>query len=229
MRSTLPERAAALRARRLLAAALCGALVSATLPAAASREDAGTRRFGTRDYFAGVLLGEGPVADLFPEVWANPQYLEAIEQLKPGQRDLARVARLRLLAEIEARHPALLSEFAESLSSGDPVRVDRALRKGAAAMMETAAAVRGVDPQAAHRAGPGGDCVIVVVYRLAFAISELAAAVNVAAAINVAVAVNAFTYMNIHTQEEVAPNASLRQEMYVALIVERLTAESLSM
>lgn len=78
--------------------------------------------------FRGILLGDGPVAKLFPEVWESPpldRFMRLAEE-QGSQKDAA-AAKQRIIDALRAQDPTFFSRFATELQSGDRVRTQQAV------------------------------------------------------------------------------------------------------
>lgn len=108
-------------------------LVLLMIPATAGISSAQASTTSQRPYdgetiFRGLILGDGPVAKLFPEIWQDPQvlaYRQRAEQQNSAEQIAA--ARQKLIHTLRGQDPTFLSRFGTEMQSGDPVRVEGAL------------------------------------------------------------------------------------------------------
>ena len=78
--------------------------------------------------FRGVLLGESPVADLFPEYYPNPIRESDINAADPAAK-ARKDTEEELLSKFRAQFPSFFHRFAEDLQSGERIRISRALEE----------------------------------------------------------------------------------------------------
>ena len=115
--------------KKVLAAVLALLMISATAGiSSAQTATTSQRTYDGETIFRGLVLGDGPVAKLFPEIWQDPQVLayrqRADQQSTPEQRS---AARQKLIDLLRVQDPTFFSRFGTEIQSGDPVRVEGAL------------------------------------------------------------------------------------------------------
>jgi SdpC family antimicrobial peptide len=78
--------------------------------------------------FRGVLLGESPVADLFPEYYPNPISESDINGSDPAAK-ARKDTEEELLSKFRAQFPSFFRSFGEDMQSGDRIKISRALEE----------------------------------------------------------------------------------------------------
>ncbi|OWL95507.1 hypothetical protein CBQ26_12175 [Deinococcus indicus] len=146
------------------------------------------QKFSGQQIFKGVVLGSGPVAELFPEIWKSEQYLAALREVTPEQMAERTVLEDQLMADVETKFPGFFAEYKTEMTSGDPYRVQRIVRE-AGEKMKVVLADRGINVNAAvaeveNDNSLHGTCVWAVV-TAAGAFHVVALYVNFFAAVNV--------------------------------------------
>jgi SdpC family antimicrobial peptide len=91
-----------------------------------------SQSFTGEQIFRGILFGEPPVSQLFPEIWAG----DAARQSLDTKDKIIAVNELKegVVAEIISSDPAFLSYFGQEMQSGDHLRVQAALREASQRM-----------------------------------------------------------------------------------------------
>lgn len=129
--------------------------------------------------FKGLYLGQGPVADLFPEVWEGAEEYrehaipaEDMQEVMLALSDYADT----MIEDIAAANPGFFSSFAVEIQSGDHLRIEAAVLDGAYKLVEAIAADLGVAPEDLKPFDPTQNLVIIVVV-LAAALAAVSLAV----------------------------------------------------
>lgn len=78
--------------------------------------------------FRGVLLGESPVADLFPEYYPNPIRESDINAPDPAAK-ARKDTEEELLSKFRTQFPSFFRSFAEDMQSDDRIKISRALEE----------------------------------------------------------------------------------------------------
>jgi SdpC family antimicrobial peptide len=198
---------AAAAAVAVLAACSEGARQSPTAPRVHA-----ARQWDGESLFRGLVLGDGDVAQAFPEIWAGRQVESPT--WTPAERLRVRQARTALVASMRRSDPQFFDRFGQALNSGDPVRIDAAMEDARAVL------TRVVAPHGFPRQKPDGSdkgaCVTLAVA------ANVALAVNVAAAWNIAVYANAVYNENFFWEYQQVDRSPLQHDQAVALIASRL-------
>lgn len=109
--------------------ALCIALLGVPVVAGADSPpaSAASQSFTGREILRGLMFGQGPVADLFPEI---TEILRSLEKRIPAsERDRFHRAQDALLTKIDEAHPTFFETFRADMQSGDPLAIQAALRR----------------------------------------------------------------------------------------------------
>jgi SdpC family antimicrobial peptide len=190
----------------VLAATACGG----GDPATAAR-----KRLSGEEVFRGLVLGEGTVAEQFPEVWGSFSH----RQFTLEEREAHERTKAQLVADIRQADPTFFDRFGAAMQSGDHLRIERAMDESAVLVKQ---AVQGRMPAAASRDNRGGTCVT-------FAIAaNIAAVVNAIGAWNVAVTSN-WVYNENYLWDDGGESAwsgsQLGRDQVIDMIATRLVTE----
>lgn len=190
--------------------------------------------YSGEDLFKGLLLGQGPVADLFPEVWNDVKEFRE-QAIPPEEFEKAQLAMSdyadAMIETIAAEDPGFFDAFAAEIQSGDHLRVESAVYDGAEKLVDVIAKDLGVAPEDLKPFDPQGLFPIIVVVVLAAAVAVLSLAVlatQLAAAVwAVTVVAIAHFVAAIRTQVGVRRNftpavSSLPAEVWIDWIAVRL-------
>jgi SdpC family antimicrobial peptide len=173
--------------------------------------------------FRGLVFGEGPVAEIFPEVWGR--VAAEPPSWTPEQREAARVIKRELITDIKRADPSFFERFHASMRSGQHVRIARAMDESAALFTAVVEARSGKLSKTER--DEMGACVAIT---LAVA-GNVLLVVNLAAFGNVAAYVNAvydqnFFWSSPHDQggtgDSGAGNSALQRDQVVQIIADRL-------
>ena len=105
------------RYRRAVVLILIGIHLNLALPMRVAL--AQTPGYDGETIFRGLFFGVGPVADVLPELWQNPDVDQAREQLES--------AASRVIAQIRREDDTYFGRFQAELQSRDRLRISRAL------------------------------------------------------------------------------------------------------
>jgi SdpC family antimicrobial peptide len=170
------------------------------------------RQWDGESLFRGLVLGEGPVAQAFPEIWAGREVESP--SWTPAERLRVAEAKSALVGAMRRSDPAFFDRFGKALNSGDPVQIDGAM-EDARAVLTRVAAPHGFPRQKPDGSGKGA-CITLAVA------ANVALAVNVAAAWNIAVYANAVYTENFFWEYQQVDRSPLQHDQAVALIANRL-------
>ncbi|MEP6993997.1 MAG: hypothetical protein ABI968_05695 [Acidobacteriota bacterium] len=106
---------------RFVASALIFALVLIGVPTGGLSQNT-TAPYDGQTLFRGLLLGAGPVGQVFPEAWEKAWSL-GYDPDSPAVQELQQ----RLMNEIAQQDPAFMTQFADDVQSGDHLRIQRAI------------------------------------------------------------------------------------------------------
>lgn len=162
--------------------------------------------------FRGLFFGNGPVANMFPEIWGSPQLATYASRL--NDPDVLALED-RLIERLRADNPGFFVNFAQEMRSGDQLRIQDAMRYGAERLKFAVMAETGITPEAAL-ADPTTNVGTLVAVVLALALAVLVAAVAVLVWVEFDIAQNRDMYAGTGS-----PNG-LRSEMYIQMISDRL-------
>jgi SdpC family antimicrobial peptide len=140
--------------------------------------------------FRGLFLGQGAVADLFPEVWKS----EAMKPYLASLRDPNAAAGIdQMMMMIRQKDPLFFDNFRAAMQSGDPVQIQQAMKDSGKMCVSLAEdmkakgdiggksrAVDNPDGAQSRLGSPRGTCVLVWV------LVDLAVAIHVVAVAQVA-------------------------------------------
>lgn len=128
--------------------------------------DEPTLKFSGEEVLRGLVFGEGPVADLFPELWNKQALADALAQLSPEDRaayhadmEKMRVQLDDMLTELRTEDAGFLDRFGTALQSGNHVQIERALEEAKTALVAAAGRAAGLSEEAiaAQQAQLNGD------------------------------------------------------------------------
>jgi SdpC family antimicrobial peptide len=121
-------------------------------------------RLSGEKIFRGLILGEGPVAEHFPEVWPHRDF--TLEERERRERTAA-----QLVEHIRQADPTFFDRFGAATQSGDHLRIERALDESTA-LVKQAVQERGLST--ASRGERVGTCITVAAVVILFADSFMA-------------------------------------------------------
>lgn len=141
--------------------------------------------------FRGLILGDGPAAKEFPEIWENAdvkRFMAAVERENKANPKRADDARAEVMSRLRQRDATFFTNFGIEMQSGDHLRIQTTLHNTATILQELAQPAD--DANAARSSAmqteddppggdPGGDCAALAV----IAVVALALAVAVAVAL----------------------------------------------
>ena len=182
------------------------------------------RTFTGSQIFRGLLFGEAPVSQLFPEVWASEQ---AIQSLDTKEKVIAlNDLKKSVIADIISHDSTFMARFGQEMQSGDVLRIQAALDEAGQntfSAMQRLGYLDGAGNPTTNLGAAQGDClsvavaaaVVVVGAVVAFAVILVAGA---AAAVVIKVKVK--KEKGAVTEEE----SQLYRETLINLMAERLYA-----
>jgi SdpC family antimicrobial peptide len=158
--------------------------------------------------FRGVLLGDGPVAKMFPEIWSSPQlapYLERAEQ-QTSAKELA-AAKQKIVDLVRTQDPTFFNRFGTEMQSGDHIRIQQAITEAGSRLKKEASAAALASPQVLPEVDIDTEAYLYVAAAIAVFLIAAAAIVIVIVA------------------DDPNPNlaaSNLQRDVYVDLIAQRL-------
>jgi SdpC family antimicrobial peptide len=162
--------------------------------------------------FRGVLLDDGPVAKLFPEIWENPTVVGYRDQaMQAGSEEQAAAGRQEVIAALRAQDPSFFDRFGKEMQSGDHIRIQQAMNEAGDRLMKVAAEEAGRSPSLDRR-----------VY------AWIAVAVAAAVVVAVVVAVFAAAVIFLPATPDCDPNKgcansnTLQRDLMIDLVAKRL-------
>ena len=114
-----------LRATALMSLMMAVANLSGTLNVFAVSQE--TKRFSGEQIFRGINFGDGPVAELFPEVWKNSQVLQQFGNER-GVKALI-ILREKIILEIKTSDPTFMDKYSREMQSGEHLRIQAAMEE----------------------------------------------------------------------------------------------------
>ncbi len=104
----------------------------------------------TAKRFFGLVFGEeGPIAEMFPQIWKNPQVLEQMKSEKrmKAWNDFKEV----VVSELKNRDRTFFDRFGEAMQSGDHIKIVDGLNEAGAIVRQ---AIEGQQAAAKKRTSP---------------------------------------------------------------------------
>jgi SdpC family antimicrobial peptide len=135
-----------------------------SLLASSAAEQGKRQKYSGEKIFRGLLFGEqGPIAEMFPQIWKNPQVVEQMKSEKRMQH--WNEFKERVVRELKNRDQTFFDRFGEAMQSGDHIKIVDGLNEAgtlirqALTEAEQAAANKGMAPtnskkQTAKAGGP---------------------------------------------------------------------------
>lgn len=211
-------------------------VLAAIAPNLATAQNPAPPSYSGEDLFRGLFLGQGRVADLFPEIWTDVNAYRA--NIVPAEKAAEVEAEIALyvdglLERIALAAPAdYFADFAAEIQSGDHLRIEEAVLDGAERLIDAIAVDIGVEADQLEPFDPTLIPVIAVVVvaaavatiTLVVLAMQLAAAlwaVGVVAVFQFVAAVN--TRIGVNQGADFTPGYStLGQDVWVDWIATRL-------
>ncbi|TCP61546.1 sporulation delaying protein family toxin [Baia soyae] len=181
---------------------------------------AGFSKYDGETIYRGIAFGQGPVAELFPEIWTKEVLAKANTEESKKAVDL-------IMKEFKAKDSNFFKELESSIYARDLTEVDTTLQKGANLLQSIAK----INSTTQNALGTGtGQCIVVavgvaVVAVTATAVFNYGALVNAAAGVNVYAAVVAKTkvYLKAPSPDDISnEDSSLAREYFLQDLTERL-------
>jgi len=160
--------------------------------------------FSGEQIYRGLLLGEAPVSQFFPEIWAK------------GDRGISGMEEMdeQVIAQINAEDRTFMGRFAVEMQSGDHLRIETALQEAGALTIKAMQNLGYLDPAGMPAEGrDGAEC---------FALARVAVAAYVVA---VVVVVWAWLYYKPRPGF-IGDKTALERDILVNLVAERLWVKS---
>lgn len=106
----------------------CGQPVSNAQTAIhAKQEERAVKKYSGEEILRGMLLGEGPAARHFADIWEHPDVKQALQNLNEEQKQTIHRQYELTLNQLTKGDPTYLNQFQGDMQSGDPERVEAAL------------------------------------------------------------------------------------------------------
>jgi hypothetical protein len=203
MRFAMKNRLYTLRQSALVVGLTVSLLMpSFALPAEAQPKTVSIVSYSGEDIFKGLLLGDGPVAKMFPEIWNSPKIAAYHEQeLHSFTQAQISAEENDLINRIKVSDPQFFPRFASVMQSGHRLKISAMLNE-AGEHMKAVAPKSSID----------GTYSVYLYVETAVAIA--AVAVLVAAVVLVVV---------LEQQDSDDSDASLQRDVLINLIAERLS------
>jgi SdpC family antimicrobial peptide len=114
--------------KKQLANLLVLLMIPATTGITSAQSTASQSPMDGETIFRGLVLDDGPVAKLFPEIWQDPQVVAYVRLANQhSSKEQRAAARQKLVDLVRKQSPTFFDRFAAEMQSGDPVRVEAAL------------------------------------------------------------------------------------------------------
>ena len=141
------------RRRPMTALLLVGliALPPATVSQAAPAQTGEQRPVSSYDgeaIFRGLYFGQGPVADLFPEIWKQQRYLDRKKLLTPEDERRMEEVRERIITSLREKDKAFFDRLATTLKGGNHLAIQKALGEATEVTLAVLQKETGRDPTA---------------------------------------------------------------------------------
>jgi hypothetical protein len=116
----------------LIATLLCSGLIA---PGIGALPKATFPVYSGEDLYRGILLADGPVAALIPEI--REEIRPSLERGNPRLQQAVRLFQDQLMEALNQRHPEFFADFGEAMRSGDRLRIQETLLAAARTTLET--------------------------------------------------------------------------------------------
>jgi SdpC family antimicrobial peptide len=190
--------------RRVIAVVVALLIIPMTTGVSTSHAAATTQPYDGETIFRGILLNDGPVAKLFPEIWGSSRlapYLKQAED-RASATEIA-AAKQKIVDLLKAQDPTFFDRFGTEMRSGDHIRIQLALKESSTRLQKEVESSAAAD---------NPNIVPTVLYVYIYVALVLALAIVLVVAIAAAL------------DEEAATGSAsnLRRDVYVDLIAQRL-------
>lgn len=176
------------------------------------------KSFTGEEMFVGIVFGQGPVSELFPEIWPK-------NTLKETNSEEAKKWVALTVADMKQSSPAFFDEFEKAVYSKDYVAIDQAFTKGGTLLNE-AINRQGLMYQNADdptvNAFAAGVLVMVGagVYNYAAVVHTAAAGIQVVAGF----AYWVYNQVKFWPKAEMTASSQLEKELFVNKVIDRLSS-----
>ena len=181
--------------RRVIAVVVALLIIPMTTGVSTSHAAATTQPYDGETIFRGILLNDGPVAKLFPEIWGSSRLAPYLKQAE----DRASATEIAAAKQ----DPTFFDRFGTEMRSGDHIRIQLALKESSTRLQKEVESSAAAD---------NPNIVPTVLYVYIYVALVLALAIVLVVAIAAAL------------DEEAATGSAsnLRRDVYVDLIAQRL-------
>jgi SdpC family antimicrobial peptide len=178
-----------------------------------TQTSAAAARYDGETIFRGVLLGDGPVAKLFPEFWGRAQ-LASYQKLaaERGSQEQLATAKQQIIDMLRTQDPTFFNRFGSEMQSGDPIRIQQAITEAGSRLQKQVQSRFSTDASAPVI--PVQVAVDAYYYYYYYYYAAAAAAVVIVIAAALVVVIDAIDSNN--------PNSNLERDVYVGQIAQRL-------
>lgn len=106
------------------------------------------RRYDGETVFRGLYFGEGPVAEMFPELWKQERYVATKKQLTSDDEHKLAELQNKLIARIREQDKSFFDHFGETMQSGDHLAIQKLMEQTGKLIYAATRAEIGKDPLA---------------------------------------------------------------------------------
>ena len=106
------------------------------------------RRYDGETIFRGLYFGQGPVAEMFPELWKQERYLETKKQLTSGDEHRLTELQNKMVGRLRDLDKGFFDRFGETMQSGDHLAIQKSLEETGKLLYAATRAETGRDPYA---------------------------------------------------------------------------------
>lgn len=155
--------------------------------------------------FRGVLLGDGPVAKLFPEIWESTLLARYLQRADQAPASEVAVSKQKIVDLLRAQDPTFFDRFGTAIQSGDRIKIQQALNEAGTRLQK--------EIQSSATAGDIPDCCGPYTYVYLYVYAVIAVVVVAIAAVDMGTAVPG------------TGSSNLKSDVYVDLIAQRLASQ----
>lgn len=207
-------------------------LVTLGTPLAGIAQGTPNQSFTGEEVFRGIMFGQAPVAQLFPEIWSSD---DVAEQLNTKEKVKAWDALTEsVVSQIKTADPTFMDRFGQEMQSGDHLRIQNGMIEASEKMFNAMTAIGVMNENGEFSSTYEGPlaCSVVAVCAAAIAVAvwKWVAVVDIAAVAMVAAVVLAVWRWGPSVQSEATESqkasARLFQESFIAAIAQKLDASN---
>lgn len=172
-------------------------------------------KYSGQTLFEGLLLGQGPVSKLFPEIW-TPELLKKVNTKTEKNVDKF------IIKEMNKLDPSFFNRFKEQITSGNQLKIDKIMKEGSL-LFEKVLEKNKAEKRAVISDSASGMCMV------GFQVYTYALYVQIGGAVETVVAV-AGVYVYAGTKfwgpkSAKAESSSLEKDIFVDTVANRLSLQ----